>query len=67
MLTGPLDLIAAALRGMAPAYPRDPPPRFPEHILAISAVHGVEALLDAALATSAASATWPVALRERLG
>ncbi len=33
MPTEPLDLIAAALRVMAPAYPRDPPPRFREHIL----------------------------------
>ena len=59
-------LVAAALRGGVPAYPRDPPPELPAHILALSAVHGVEALLAAALATAAAATSWPVALRERL-
>jgi hypothetical protein len=41
-------------------------PQFSEQILRLCAVHGVEALLDAALHESADAASWPSDLRERL-
>ena len=62
----PWDLIAAALRGSVPEYPSDPGPDFSERILEASAVHGVQALLDAALSASVEATSWPPDLRQRL-
>ena len=62
----PLELIEAALRvGDAP-YPRNPVPRFAEQLLELSALHGVEALLDTAVGKSEASRSWPLVVRDRL-
>jgi hypothetical protein len=62
----PLALIAAALRAGDATYPRNPVPSFAEQLLELSALHGVEGLLDIAVGKSEASQSWPLDVRNRL-
>jgi hypothetical protein len=62
----PLELIEAGLRGGDAYYPPDPAPGFAEQLLELSALHGVDGLLDSALGKSEASQSWPLDLRDRL-
>jgi hypothetical protein len=62
----PLAVIAAVLGGADVPYPGDAFPEFADRLLDLSALHGVEALLDASLPQDAVLASWPRALRDRL-